>query len=393
MRLTLNACSCYVFCMNTSDFRTPGQLLEALLSERGWTQRLLAVILDINETAINKIVSGKQRVDAETAILFSEVFEVPAESFLELQKQYDLAKARIETRPDPKRAIRTHLLGGLPISDMIKRGWIDADNVRNVPQVEAALTKFFGVSAIEEIEILPHSAKKTEVFSPATPAQIAWIYRVKEIAEEMMTAQFSQAAVKQSIGVLHNLLLSPEEARKVPRILAEAGIRFLLVEALPSSKIDGVCFWLDESSPVVAMTCRHDRIDNFWFVLRHELEHIIQGHGRSQIMLDAELEGENAGTSSNIAEEERIANEAATEFCVPSARMESFIARKSPFFNERDILGLAGVLNIHPGLVAGQLQHRTGRYDRFRQHLVKIRDCVRPCAMVDGWGDIAPIGM
>lgn len=383
--------ACYCLAMDTSDFRTPGQLLEFLLSERGWTQRLLAVILDINETAINKIVSGKQRVDAETAILFSEVFEVPAETFLELQKQYDLAKARIETRPDPGRAMRTHLFGGLPISDMIKRGWIDADNVRNVQQVESALVKFFGVQSVDEIEILPHAAKKTDTFMPATPAQLAWLYRVREIAKEMMVARYSPSAVKNAIPLLSNLLAAPEEARKVPRILAECGIRYVIVENLPSSKIDGVCFWLNDMSPVIGMSIRYDRIDNFWFVLRHELEHVIRLHGKKTIMLDAELEGERAGTGECVAQEERIANEAAAEFCVPQKRMESFIARKAPFLHDRDVLGLANTLKIHPGLIAGQLQHKTGKFNLLRQFLVHIRHNILPNAMVDGWGNIAPI--
>jgi HTH-type transcriptional regulator/antitoxin HigA len=42
--------------------------------------------------------------------------------------------------------------------------------------------------------------------------------------------------------------------------------------------------------------------------------------------------------------------------------------------------------------VAGQLQHKTRRYDLFRNHLVKIRSVVTPNAMVDGWGDVAPVG-
>ena len=90
--------------------------------------------------------------------------------------------------------------------------------------------------------------------------------------------------------------MSPEAAGKVPRILTESGIRFVIVEALSSSKIDGVCFWLDDFSPVIGLTLRFDRIDNFWFVLRHELEHVIQRHGRSAAMFDAELEGDRAGT-------------------------------------------------------------------------------------------------
>jgi len=378
--------------MNLDDFKTPGQLVEFLLTERGWTQRLLAVILGVDETGLNKIIAGKKPVDAEMAILLSEIFDVAPEKILNLQANYDLAKARIVARPDPGRAKRAHLFGGLPISEMIKRGWINADSVRNVSQVETALVKFFGVSSVDEIEILPHAAKKTETFTPATPAQIAWLYRVKDIASEMLVAKYSPEAVRNAVDLLHNLLAAPEEARKVPRILAECGIRFVIVETLPTAKIDGVCFWLNDKSPVIAMSLRFDRIDNFWFVLRHEIEHVLQQHGKKEMMLDAELEGERAGTGTNLSNEERVANEAALEFCVPTKRMDSFIARKAPFFNEIDIIGLANTLQIHPGLVAGQIQHRTGKYDRFRQHLVKIRSFITPSAMVDGWGDVAPVG-
>ena len=72
--------------------------------------------------------------------------------------------------------------------------------------------------------------------------------------------------------------------------------------------------------------------------------------------------------------------------------MDRFIARKSPFFAERDILGFSSTLGVHPGLVAGQLQHRIGRYDLYRKHLVKIRSAIAPSAIVDGWGDVAPVG-
>jgi HTH-type transcriptional regulator/antitoxin HigA len=379
--------------MEKKDFRTPGQLIESLLDERGWTQRLLAIILGVDETGINHLVSGRRSVNAEMALLLEEVFEVPAETFLTLQKKYDLAKARIVARPDPGRATRTYLFGSLPVTEMIRRRWLDGSDIRNVKQVENALVKFFGVRLVDEIEILPHAAKRTKTFVPVTPPQLAWIYRVKEIAIEMIVARYSPSAVRNAVTHLKKLLSAPEEARKVPRILAECGIKYVIVESLSSAKIDGCCFWLNDISPVIGMSLRYDRIDNFWFVLRHEIEHVLHRHGRIGIMLDTELERERAGTGANISEEERVANEAAADFCVPRKTMDSFIARKSPFFNERDILGLAKTLQIHPGLVAGQLQHRTDKYDRFRQHLVKIRYAVAPNAMVDGWGDVAPVGL
>jgi HTH-type transcriptional regulator/antitoxin HigA len=139
------------------------------------------------------------------------------------------------------------------------------------------------------------------------------------------------------------------------------------------------------------MTVRFDRIDNFWFVLRHEMEHAIRLHGRGAAMLDAELEGERAGTGPTVTEEERVANEAAQEFCVPTASLDAFVARKAPFFSERDLIGFARVLKIHPGILAGQLQRKTERYDRFRNHLVKVRSIIFPNAIKDGWGDVAPV--
>lgn len=352
----------------------------------------MAIVLNADETAINRLVSDKRPVDADMALLLGEVFDVPAEQFLDLQKSYDLARARIIARPDPARSTRAHLFGSLPIAEMIKRGWLEADDVRNIDRVEAALIKFFGVGSLDEIEVLPHAAKKTHVATPATPTQIAWIHRVRQIAEEMLVSRYSPANVRTAIQHLGRLLLSLEEARKVPRILAECGIRFVLVETLTSAKIDGVCLWLNDFSPVIGMSVRHDRIDNFWFVLRHELEHVLRGHGRAAAMLDAELEGARAGSGASVPEEERVANEAAADFCVPSKAMDRFIERKAPFFAERDIIGFARTLKIHPGLVAGQLQHRTNRYDRFRDHQKKIRSIVTPGAMVDGWGDVAPVG-
>ena len=377
--------------INPSDFKTPGQLIEALLDERGWTRRALAIVLGVGESTVTRLVGGKQAVDADLAVVLEEVFGTPAEVLLKLQRNYELAQARIVARPDPGRATRAYLYGDLPVAEMIKRGWLNTENLRDTKAVEKALVRFFGVNRVEDIEILPHAAKKTAVNSEASPSQLAWLYRVRQIAREILVPHYSPKKAREAISKLRALMVSPEGAAKAPKILAECGIRFVIVETLKSAKIDGVCFWLDERSPVIGMSIRFDRIDNFWFVLRHELEHVIQMHGREAAMLDAELEGERAGTGSHIDEEERIANYAAQEFCVPVEQLEAFVIRKDPFFSERDLIGFSRILKVHPGIVAGQLQRRTGRYDRFRNHLAKIRDIVSPNAIKDGWGDVAPV--
>ena len=345
--------------LDSKDFRSPGQFIQALLDQRGWTQRTLSLVLGVGETTVNKFVSNKQPIDAGLALILEEVFRIPAEQFLALQKDLDLAQARIIANPDPARATRALLYGDLPVAEMIKRGWIDAESVKDTKKVEAGLIRFFGVNRLDDIEILPHAAKKTEVNTPLTPAQLAWLYRVKQIASEMLVAPYSPQALVAALGKLRKSMIAAEDVARVPRIMMECGVRFVIVKSLTSAKIDGVCFWLNERSPVIAMSLRYDRIDNFWFVLRHEIEHALQMHGT---MLDAELEGERAGTGDNVAVEERIANAAAQEFCVPTSQMEAFVSRKAPFFAERDLIAFARILKVHPGIVAGQLQRKTGRY-------------------------------
>ena len=320
-----------------------------------------------------------------------EVLDVEADRLLTLQKDYDLQLAKIAFRSDPARAVRAQIFGTLPIEEMVKRGWLPGvENPKDVPAVEAAVAKFFEAPTVGEVEFLPHAARRTQTSVDATPLQLAWLYRVKSVAAEMMVPPYSNAKGRAVVERLRSLLSAAEEARKVPRLLAEAGIRFVIVEALPGSKIDGACMWLEATAPVIALSFRFDRIDNFWFVLRHELEHVLQHHGQAAPILDVDLDGR---TDAHVIEEERIANVAAAAFAVPPDKLSAFVARKAPFFAERDILGFASTLGVHPGLVAGQLQHRTQRYDHFRSHLVKVRSIVAPGAMVDGWGDIAPVGL
>jgi HTH-type transcriptional regulator/antitoxin HigA len=150
------------------------------------------------------------------------------------------------------------------------------------------------------------------------------------------------------------LLISPQEIRQVPNILAQAGVRFVLVEFVPGAKIDGAAFWMGDV-PVIAMSLRFDRINNFWFVLRHECEHILQKDG--QVTIDVELT-EKVQRRDTLPPEEIRANAAAGEFLVPSVVLEDFISRVRPLYSERRILAFARHHGVHPGLVVGQLQYK-----------------------------------
>jgi HTH-type transcriptional regulator/antitoxin HigA len=214
------------------------------------------------------------------------------------------------------------------------------------------------------------------------------LFRVKQIARRMVVPPFSTSALRDALPKLKTMTIEPEETRHVPRFLSECGVRFVIVQALPGAKIDGVCFWIKNgTAPVIGMSLRFDRVDNFWFVLRHEIEHVLRGDGKSAAMIDADLEDTD---SSALPPEEVAANGAALDFCVPKHEMDEWIARKAPYFSEKDLIGFARRIRVHPGLVAGQLRKRTGNYKLFTRYLAKVQFAVAPSAVVDGWGQIAP---
>jgi HTH-type transcriptional regulator/antitoxin HigA len=160
------------------------------------------------------------------------------------------------------------------------------------------------------------------------------------------------------------------------------------VEKLPNAKIDGVCFWL-EDSPVIGMSLQHDRIDNFWFVLRHEIEHVLRGHGKEQEKIDTDLDK----AAETEDEEESVANYAAADFCAPSEKLAGFLIRKHPFYYEKDVVAFARVHNRHPGLVVGQIRRKLNRYDYLTRYLVKVRQFVLPGSIADGWGQTIPVSL
>lgn len=368
-----------------TDVPHPGEFIQEELDARGWSQRDLAYILGSTEQAISLIVSGKRGISPEMAKALGEAFKVSAEYFANLQKAHEMATARA---PDPAVARRAMLQSAYPVREMIKRRWFEDTDVA---MLEAQMMRFFRTNDLLTIPHMVHAAKKQE-YSDTTPAQLAWLFRVRQLAEIMVVPAYSEAKLRTAYAQLSQYMIDPEEVRHVPRLLNEAGVRFVVLETLPKANIDGVCFWMD-GSPVVGLSTRFDRIDNFWFVLAHELTHVLNGDGKEEPIIDVELEGENAGVGENLPAFERAANAAAAELCVASKEMDSFYLRKAPYFSERDVLGFARRVQRHPGIVVGQLQHRLKRYDYLTRHKVKVRQFLLPNCLADGWGEYPAVSL
>ena len=371
----------------------PGEYIKDELEERGWTQLDLAEILGRPFQLVNEIILDKRGISPETARGLAEAFGTSAQLWLNLDAAWQLYKSR-SAAPDPTIALRARIYSKAPIKELVKRGWIEYSS--NPQVLEQHVLDFFSIQSLEETpNLVPVAARMSASYDALTQAQAAWVCRARDLARAVpVQGKFNPAASQQLIEKLRILLRDPEEIRHVPRVLGDAGIRFLVVEHLAKTKIDGACLWLDEGSPVIAMSLRYDRVDYFWFTLMHEVRHALNGDGwrNALLALDIKLVGEDALPRNEKADVESDADTFAERALIPSDELEDFVVRKGPLFSEMDIRGFASLLRIHPGLVVGQLQHHKAiSYSKFRHLLVRVRDCLVQSALTDGWGHSAPV--
>lgn len=369
----------------------PGEIIAEELEARGWSQSDLAFILDMLPQQLNSLLTGKTGISNDLAVALGDAFDMPAEFFANLQKIYDLSRAK---KPDPGVKTRASWLAVFPVREMIKRGWIEE---AESDLLDLQMMRFFGKNRIEDIpfvgsgSITAHAAKKS-TYDGTTPIQYAWLHRVKKIAESMDCPLYSEQRLRESLPAIRAHMMDLDDLIEIPEILRKCGVRVVFVEALHGSKIDGVCVWLD-GQPVIGMSLRMDRLDNFCFVLRHECEHILLGHGKTETFSPVdEFDGQYEGNN-DLPNDEILANTASGEFCVPRQQLNSFILRKSPFISENDVLGFSARMEIHPAVVIGQIQNKTKKYAWLRKYQTGIRQYLMDWKHKDGWGFVAPSGL
>ena len=362
----------------------PGEFIREELNSRGWTQGDLAQIMDRPLRLINELVAGKKQVTPETARGLARAFgDGDPLYWMNLDAAYRLRQ--LEPDEDVSVDRRAKLYSKFPVRELMKRKWIEPS--KNLDVVEHRVCRFFRIKNVDERPVFAHAAKAVQ-YDERTALQLAWLFRAKELAEGTHSSPYSERKLRESLSKLRTLLVAPEEIRQVSRILAEVGVRFVVVEFLPGAKIDGAAFWLNDT-PVIVLSIRFDRLDNFWFVLRHEIEHVLNRD--APVTVDVELT-EQLQRKDALPPEEIKANTAAAEFLIPKSELDSFITRVRPLYSEQRILLFAKRIGVHPGLVVGQLQFRDEvPYTHFHKHLMKIREIVTQSSVTDGWGTVPPM--
>jgi HTH-type transcriptional regulator/antitoxin HigA len=342
----------------------PGRILNRELEARGWTQKDLAEITGRPHQTINGIIKGHKQITPETAIELAEALGTSAEFWTNLEMKYQLHLAQQSANNlSPTRNIsrKSHLYSVAPIAEMINRGWLEA--TESIDDLEAQVYRFFGISQLEEVPQFPVSCRQSEGREAEGQVQVAWAKRVENIARTQVIPAFDRAKLAAAIPEILAYAQKAEDVSQIADKLHSLGVHFVIVPHLKKSFLDGAAFWIDER-PVVALTLRHKRIDNFWFTLMHELGHVVAGH-KGSYFDDIKKLGVN--------QEEMEANQLAADWLLDLSEIEAFVAANKPRFGAIKLEAFAESQHRHPGIVVGRL-HNEGviPYKNHQRFLVKV---------------------
>jgi HTH-type transcriptional regulator/antitoxin HigA len=110
----------------------------------------------------------------------------------------------------------------------------------------------------------------------------------------------------------------------------------------------------DKKHPVIGMTIRYDRVDNFWFTLMHELAHIALHRDKNIERYYDDLDNQ----SNDQIEKE--ADSLAREALVPNSIWENSAASLIPSAIAAE--SLAKELGVHIAIVAGKMRYEGQNY-------------------------------
>jgi len=246
------------------------------------------------------------------------------------------------------------------IKHMCAEGWFGTvTTVREIKdQLEEKLAAFFGPSF--DINAIPaHYRKSTHgSYEPDAFALFAWKTRVQQKADALPDLpEFSPGLINEDfLKLLTGLSTRANGPREAITALHERGIGFIYEPHLPGTHLDGAALHNQKGNPIIALTARHDRIDNFWFCLLHELGHVKLHLGAKGEILDDDLDQKR---TSKI---EKDADYFALETTIPARRWKAVrLACQTPLALRQ----VARAQMLHPAIIAGRIRKETGNYTRF----------------------------
>lgn len=351
------------------DAPDPIEAIKFRMQQLDMNQSDLAPIFGSRAKA-SEVLSGKRDLTLKMIRALHDHLGIPADVLIRDGGSLPTVPAGIE-------------LDRFPVAEMVKRHWVKtkADwKDRTEELVQELITCAGGREALPQALFRQGGGARANAKTDVHALQ-AWCLHILCKARNAGLKGIYEAGTI-DLAFLRELarLSTFDEGPKLAKEkLAKHGIALVVAEHLPKTYLDGAALWTIDQVPVVGMTIRYDRLDNFWFCLLHELAHLGRHFpdGKDEVFIDdLQLRERNHERDDD---REREADEWAQDALIPPELWAEHPARLIP--NVQNVLSLARQADVHPAVVAGRIRHDLHNY-RLLSQFVGAKE-VRPLLMGD----------
>ena len=330
---------------------TPGDTVADLLAERGWTQVELALRMGYSPKHINQLLKGEAAITQDTAIKLEKVLGSTTRFWLGLEAQY---REQLARKADVSAlAADVGWLKELPLSDMVKFGWVRKVNDK-ARQVHECL-RFFAVSSVSAWRLQyqqPVAAYRASVKLTRTPESVAaWLRQGELLASDVRCDDFNKVRFEAVLADVRGLTRESDPHKFLPalqRLCSLAGVAVVVAPAPAGCPVSGATKWLGANKALILLSLRGKTDDKLWFTFFHEAGHLLK-HGKSLTFLDI------LGEDGLNAAEEAEADAFARDVLIPSAGYQLLTTQSR--ISATSVRACAQTLGVSPGIVVGRLQY------------------------------------
>ncbi|MCC7211404.1 MAG: addiction module antidote protein, HigA family [Candidatus Brocadia sp.] len=327
----------------------PGEFIKEELESRNWRQEDLAEILGISLKSVNKLIMNKQSVTIETARLLSKAFGQSPQYWMNLDTDYRL-RLQTESSKEKEVEIKSDIYKHMPVKEMIKKGWIKLS--KTIDSLISEIKLFWGIPDLDFSfldERVPLNFRKSGAFDHYNKYYaLTWFRMAQRCAKICQVSRYEKGKLENLAKNLYRYTTMEDGVKTFLKDLSNAGVKFLVLGHLQKTYIDGASFF-DDLNPVIVYTARHDRNDNFWFTIAHEIAHIILHLRRKDDFCIDSLDD-------LLTSEEEAANKYAEKILKVTEILEYFKPYQKYISRDRVTI-CAEKLLLNPAVVVGILQH------------------------------------
>ena len=298
-----------------------------------------------SRSRVSEILSGKRQLTIDMIRALSEGLGIPAKVLI---KQPDIGEDLEYQNWDDRL-----------IAEMEARGYFGDASLKKFSRIEL-LKNFFSPMGSPAL-IVGMLRKSNYRSSPLTDkhALSAWASRVFQKAKKIkMLKKYKHGIIDLAfMQELAKLSVKDNGPILAQEYLKKHGIILVIEPHFSKTYLDGATILINKDNPIIGLTLRHDRLDNFWFTLMHEVAHIALHYGQDISLFYDEFEDIKG---LDIGSKEKEADNLASEALVPSSKWEISPAKLIP--SSIAASSLAKELGVHVAIIAGKIRYEGGRW-------------------------------